>query len=131
MKNQLSILIVDDNLQFINRIISLIEDIHISNEIHIATGFNDALEQLEQFHQDIVLLDINMPGKSGIDVLRYVRQYHPDMEVIMLTNHTDEVYREQCAALGARYFLDKSNDYMQVPEILAGYYSQLNERPGE
>lgn len=131
MKNQLSILIVDDNLQFINRIIGLIEDIQISKDIHIATGFNDALEQLELFHLDILLLDINLPGKSGIDVLRYVRQYHSDTEVIMLTNHTDEVYREQCAALGARFFLDKSNDYMQVPEILAGFYLQLNERSGE
>lgn len=127
MNKSLQILIVDDNEQFVNRIISLIEDIRLKCDITTASGFDTAIVKLEESPKDIVLLDINMPGKNGIEVLRHIRHHFSGIEVVMLTNHTDPVYREQCTALGAGFFLDKSNDFMLVPDILRTYYMQLNK----
>jgi DNA-binding NarL/FixJ family response regulator len=112
---------VDDNLNFIKRMISILDDVKYPKKISVASDYHSALQQLSVCRQHILLLDINMPGKSGIELLRFIREQMADMEVIMLTNHSEVFYREQCKELGARFFLDKSNDFLQVPDIVNAY----------
>lgn len=76
--------------------ISLLEDLQVSKQIRIASDFTTAQEQLLARTPDIVLLDINMPGKNGIELLRFIRENDFGSEVIMLTNHAEDFYREQC-----------------------------------
>ncbi len=113
--------------------ISLLEDLPISKQIRIASDFYTAQEQLLVHTPDIVLLDINMPGKNGIELLRFIRVKNFGSEVIMLTNHAEVIYREQCQELGARFFLDKSSDFGLVPDIIKDYYSHHfdNQQPDE
>ena len=120
----LNILIVDDNLNFIKRMISILDDVKYPKKINIASDYNSAMELLSTSRHDILLLDINMPGKSGIELLRNIRDRSTVSEVVMLTNHSEAYYREQCRELGARYFLDKSIDFLQVPEIVNAYCEQ-------
>jgi DNA-binding NarL/FixJ family response regulator len=127
LKNILNILIVDDNLNFINRMTGLLDEVRIRKCISTATNFNEAIQQLTVFDPHIVLLDIHMPGKNGIELLKYIRKKHRDAIVVMLTNHFENYYREQCIEQGARFFLDKSNDFLQVPEIVKEYYRSNNE----
>ncbi len=127
LKNILNILIVDDNLNFIKRMISILDDVKYPKNISVASDYNSALQQIESCRQHILLLDINMPGKSGIDLLRIIKEQLPAMEVIMLTNHAEAFYREQCKELGARFFLDKSNDFLQVPDIVNAYCQRNSE----
>lgn len=101
--------------------IGILDDVKYPKKISIASDYNSAMELLTADRQDILLLDINMPGKSGIDLLRNSREQLAVSEVIMLTNHAEAYYREQCTELGARYFLDKSNDFLQVPDIVNAY----------
>ena len=104
--------------------ISILDDVKYPKKISIASDYNSAMQLLADDAHDILLLDINMPGKSGIDLLRNNREQLAFSEVIMLTNHAEAYYREQCMELGARYFLDKSNDFLQVPEIVNTYCRQ-------
>ena len=106
----------------------LLDEVRLRKCISTATDFNEAIKQLSVFNPHIVLLDINMPGKNGIELLKYIRKKHPGTEVIMLTNHFESYYREQCIELGARFFLDKSNDLLQVPEIVKEYFRANNEK---
>lgn len=115
---------MDDNQNFIKRMISILDDVKYPKKISIASDYNSAIQLLAEGIHDILLLDINMPGKSGIDLLRNNREQLAVSEVIMLTNHAEPYYREQCTELGARYFLDKSNDFLQVPEIVNAYCRQ-------
>ncbi len=101
--------------------ISILEDVKYPKKISVASDYNSALQQLSVCRYQILLLDINMPGKSGIELLRSIKEQTPETEVIMLTNHSEAFYREQCKELGARYFLDKSNDFLQVPDIVNAY----------
>lgn len=118
MIQNLNILIVDDNKNFTGRLIELLKDILPVEAIVVASDYEEAtrLFSYEQF--DIILLDINLPDKNGIELLKYIRHFSPASEVIMITNHVEEYYRLQCIKLGAKYFLDKSNDFTMVPGII-------------
>ena len=118
MKKKPVILIVDDNVNFVDRMISLLEDADNTGIISVATNYDEARRFLAAKDPDVVLLDINMPGKSGIELLKLIRQNNKQCEVIMITNHADDYYRQQCEELGAKYFLDKSNDFALVPGII-------------
>lgn len=119
MKKGKTILIVDDNMNFVDRIIGLLEDVSNISHTFTAGDYDEASLLINREKPDVVLLDINIPGKNGIEVLRFIRKNNKDCEVIMITNHADEYYRQQCVELGAKYFLDKSSDFAQVPVIIA------------
>lgn len=121
MKENLSILIVDDNRNFVDRMIALLEDVKTNKQINIASNYEEAHRFLSVKDHDIVLLDINLPGKNGIELLKFIFQRSKQCEVIMITNHADGYYRDQCTELGAKYFLDKSNDFALVPEIVTAF----------
>lgn len=116
-KKAISILIVDDNVGFIKRMKSLLAETGNIGNIDIANSCDEASPLLVKDH-DFVLLDIRMPGKSGISLLKEIRETEKDCEVIMISNHTDEFYREQCKELGANFFLDKTNDFEKVAHIV-------------
>lgn len=116
------LLIVDDNVNFISRMIGLLEKIVSASEIGVANNYNEAISFLEDVVPDIVLLDINMPGKNGMELLKMIRKKYKQTQVIMLTNHTEEYYKKQCLELGANKFLDKSNDFLLVPGIIRNMY---------
>ena len=118
MKKGEVILIVDDNMNFIDRMIGLLEEVESVGDIHIASDFDEARRVLADETPGVVLLDINLPGKNGIELLRLIKKLNTDCEVIMITNHADDYYRDQCFELGARHFLDKSNDFALVPSII-------------
>ena len=115
---KLLILIVDDNMNFVERMISLLEEVRHIGYINVASDFSEAYRYMSEEIPDLVLLDINLPGKSGIEILRRIRSEGHDSTVIMLTNHHDEYYRQLCRDLGANHFLDKSSDFNKVPAII-------------
>lgn len=120
------LLIVDDNMNFVDRMISLLKESGIEGEIMVAGNYEEAGKVLMMDSPEIVLLDINLPGKSGIEFLKLIRRNNKICEVIMITNHADEYYRQQCQELGARHFLDKSSEFGLVPIIISQYENRIN-----
>lgn len=121
--NKLLILIVDDNMHFVERMIGLLDDVDNIAYVNVASDYDEASRYLKQESPDLVLLDINLPGKNGIELLRTIKKPGSDCQVIMITNHADDYYREQCRELGADHFLDKSNDFSRVPAIISTIYN--------
>ena len=119
MKKGLVILIVDDNMNFVNRMIGMLEELSNIGTINVAENFEEACRLLADQAPDIALLDINLPGKNGLALLKKIKQVLPACEVIMITNHADEYYRQQCRDLGAEHFLDKTIEFSQVPAIIS------------
>lgn len=120
MKKNIVILIVDDNLNFVDRMINWLKDTIRVRNIITASDYDEARRLLATEDPDVVLLDINLPDKNGIELLKLIRQNNKKCEVIMITNHADDYYRQQCQELGAKHFLDKSNDFGLVPGIVKG-----------
>jgi DNA-binding NarL/FixJ family response regulator len=123
-QGKLLVLMVDDNLGFVERMKGLLEEVNVVSYINVASDYNEAFRSVGEERPDIVLLDINLPGKSGIEVLKKIRLNDLKCKVVMLTNHADDYYRKQCNELGADYFLDKSSDFAKVPDIIRKLYSE-------
>jgi DNA-binding NarL/FixJ family response regulator len=115
----LNVLLIDDTVLILQRLKSLLSEVKKVSRTEAVTSAEEALVLLEAYHPDIIVLDINMPGMSGIDMLRRLNfQEMVKPVVIMLTNNTFAGYRDECLRLGADYFLDKSRDFLLIPSIL-------------
>jgi DNA-binding NarL/FixJ family response regulator len=120
MKNdKKTVLIVDDSILVMERMIPVMEEIeNISFVVHAAT-YQEGLEVLSRLTPDVVLLDINLPDKSGIELLRLIRERQLEIAVLMISNNADIYYRNICKKLGATHFLDKSTDIDLLPAVLS------------
>jgi DNA-binding NarL/FixJ family response regulator len=86
-----------------------------------AESVAEAIKGILEFQPDVVILDIRMPGGSGIDVLQTIKQSEPAPMVIILTNYPYPAYRQKCLQDGADFFLDKSTEFDQIPELFERY----------
>jgi DNA-binding NarL/FixJ family response regulator len=114
-----SLLIVDDSPLIIDRLIDALKDHETVNKILTANGYPETVKVLSEKETDIILLDIQLQGKNGIDLLKFIVKEYPEIKVIMFSNLASENYIKLCKKIGARYFLDKSKDFEQIPGILA------------
>jgi len=89
----------------------------------------DALEFIPREDIDVVILDLHLLDGSGLEVLRRIKQKKPGLWVIVLTNYSYTGYRDQCLDHGADYFLNKSVDFDQLPEILRGLGTNEMHQP--
>jgi len=115
----LNVLLIDDTVIILQRLKSLISEIKHVVRTEAVTSAEEALLMMQGYQPDIMVLDINMPGMNGIEMLRTM-QKDPVKKpvVIMLTNNSLAHYKEECLKLGADFFLDKSRDFLMIPEIL-------------
>jgi len=114
-----TILIVDDAPLIIKWLESMLKGFTTVDSVHTAGSYQEAVLILSSFRPDIVLLDINLPDRNGIELLRYLRLNYPAKTVIMVTNQSGEFYRARCKELGADYFVDKSAEFDYLPEIFS------------
>ena len=84
----------------------LSEDSGINIAFEASNG-DEVLEKLRTAQCDVLLLDISLPGKSGVDVLRAVRQRHPEIKVLILSGFPEESYALAMIKNGANGYLCK------------------------
>lgn len=119
------VFIVDDSnalREQLAKMISEIKGVKISGQ---AQNVAQAIEGIRNLKPRLVILDIQIPGGSGIDVLRTIKQDGYPIVVLMLTNHPHPQYRKKCMELGADYFLDKSRDIDKVRQILRHFFEKF------
>lgn len=85
IKLPIDILVVDDEEDFVEMLSLRLED--AGHRVRSAFDGDAGLAALEKAECDVVLLDIRMPGKDGITVLKTIKTVHPVVEVILLTGH--------------------------------------------
>jgi DNA-binding NarL/FixJ family response regulator len=113
------VLVVEDSLLIIERILRLLmEADNIRTVIH-AANYAESLKMMNEINADIILLDLNLPDKSGIELLKEIKSNQPQIKVIVLTNHANDNYREICTYMGADFFFDKSSDFEKIPETIS------------
>ena len=78
----------------------------------------EAVKLAKECKPDVAVLDISMPGGSGLEVLEAAKREQPAPIVMMLTNLAYEQYREKCRQLGADYFFDKSTEFQKAKDVL-------------
>jgi two-component system, OmpR family, response regulator CpxR len=110
------VLLVDDEREFVQ---TLSERLGM-RDIGSAVAFDgeSALELINEDEPEVMLLDLQMPGINGIEVLKQVKSSHPDIEVVILTGHGTEEHRALCLQLGAFAYLEKPVDIELLSETL-------------
>src|SRR4030042_5733325 len=101
------ILIVDDHPIFrqgLIRIITNNTDMTVTGE---AIDGTDALNKIKENEYDLVLLDISMPGKDGLDVIKEIKGLYPKLAVLVLTMHPENQYAMRMFKSGASGYLTK------------------------
>lgn len=89
-------------------------------EVHSALSGDEALNTLDILKPDLVILDINMPGISGIDTLRAMKEKHPTMPVILSTAYNE--YKQDLSSWASDDYIVKSAD---LTELLAAVKKHL------
>jgi len=114
-----NLLIIDSSEFIIERLVTMLGEIEKIGRLLTATNYNTALEILYKEQTDIVLLDIQMPYKNGIDLLKHIVYHFPGTKVIVLSNLVSDFYQKLCISEGALHFVDKTKDFDKIPELIS------------
>ena len=104
----MNILLVDDHPVVRAGLRSILESSKFSVTVEEAGCFEEAMDKVRHCELDAVILDISMPGKSGIETLRQIKKLHATMPVLILSIHADLDYGIRALKAGAAGCLDKS-----------------------
>lgn len=111
------VLLVDDEAHIRKFIGLLLKQLGSPTVIEAGNG-EDAVATYKQEKPDLVLLDINMPGLTGIETLRLLRQEDPECVVIMLTSLASRQVVEESLSLGASGYIRKDTPKEEITRML-------------
>lgn len=114
----MKVLIVDDSKIVCTGLQQMLINIACVEIVGQANNAQDAIQSILEANPDVVILDIRLPGKSGIEVLKNIRDKKLPIRVIMLTNYPYPQYRKKCEELGADYFFDKVTEIEEIPKVI-------------
>ncbi len=118
--NTLRVFVADDSTIVRAGVINMIAAIPGVDIIGYAEDGLQARDLILKSLPDVLVMDIRMPHKNGIEVLEEVKAVHPEIKVIMLTNYPYPQYRKRCMQAGADFFFEKAMEFNQVIEVLTG-----------
>lgn len=118
------ILIADDHSVVRRGLRDLLADAFPGAEFEEAENAAQTLESIWKQKHDLLILDINMPGRSGLDVLKEIRQSAPRMPTLVLSIHPEDQYATRVLKAGAAGYITKDAADQQlvaaVQKVLAG-----------
>lgn len=119
VKDKIEIIIADDHMMIREGLKQLLE---LDGTIKVIAEANDGEECLnllnKKIHPDILLLDINMPKKNGIEVLEYIKQNKIPVKVLILTVHNEVEYLLKAVDIGIDGYLLKDSSYDELKEAI-------------
>ena len=100
------------------KMIGILQDLDRVRIILQASSYEEAIGMIAEMEPDIIITDIFINGKIGFDLLKFLQQQFPGIDVAVVTNHSGTHYREICKKLGAHYFLDKAKEFDMITQIV-------------
>jgi len=124
--SSVALLIVDDSDLIrtgLRRLLSAVRQVTIAGE---AANVPEAIRRFEELKPDVVILDIQMPGGSGLDVLKWIKSRVPSCLVMMVSSCPREVYGPLCREHGADHYFDKTSEIEKLVEALTATLAGTN-----
>lgn len=119
----LRVFIVEDSAPVRERLIELAGEIDGVTIVGSAETPAAAIAGILEARPDCVVLDYQLLGGTGVEVLHAVHAKVPRTVFVVLTNHPNAQYRRRCVEAGASWFLDKSTQFRKIKEIISGLVS--------
>jgi two-component system, OmpR family, response regulator CpxR len=120
------VLLVDDEREFVQTLSERLQMRAFGSAV--AYGGEEALSLIDEDEPEVMVLDLKMPGIDGLEVLRRVKQDHPDVEVIVLTGHGSKDIEERCFEMGACAYLEKPVDLDTLTRTMQEAYRKVRQR---
>jgi CheY-like chemotaxis protein len=110
------VLLVDDEREFVQTLSERLQMREIDSSV-VYDG-ESAMDVLQENAPEVIVLDLQMPGIDGIEVLKRVKAQNPEIAVIILTGHGTDADKDICMELGAFAYLEKPVDIDTLSETL-------------
>ena len=126
-ESKIMLLMVDDEVKFLE---SISKRLVLKNfDVTTAVNGKEAIESAEKGFFDVAVVDFQMPGMDGAQVLRTLKEKHKYLEIIMLTGHATVDSAVECTKLGAFKYLEKPYDFENLVEaIQEAYEARLKKK---
>jgi two-component system, NarL family, response regulator NreC len=122
MADPTRILIADDHAMFRAGVRALLESEPLMEVVGEAPTGDDAVDQVRVLKPDVVLMDLSMPGSSGLDATRRIAALNLDTKILVLTAHAEEEYLVPVVEAGASGYLTKNSadsDLIEAVKVVA------------
>jgi len=103
------VLIIDDHPIIRRGIRQILEDKSGDIQVHEAGTVSDGLKKFREYDIDLVLLDISLPGRSGLDMIEDMKQLKSDAKILMISMYPEEQYAIRALKSGASGYLTKES----------------------
>jgi two-component system, OmpR family, response regulator CpxR len=120
------VLLVDDEREFVQTLSERLQMRDFSSAV--AYGGEEALSAIDEDEPEVMVLDLKMPGIDGLEVLKRVKEEHPDVEVIVLTGHGSKDIEQRCLEMGACAYLEKPVDIDTLTRTMNDAYRKVRQR---
>lgn len=125
--DKIHILMVDDEVKFLETITERLKLKFF--QITSATNGEDAIKAAQKGQFDVAVIDLQMPGLDGVQVLEILKKNHKYLEVLILSGHATVQTAVQCTKLGAFKVLEKPCDFDKLVEaIKEAYEARLKKK---
>jgi DNA-binding NarL/FixJ family response regulator len=131
MNQKAKIFIVEDHPVMREGYTMLFETIERIEICGIVATAEEALEQIPAAGPDLILVDVSLPGMSGIDLVNRLREQCLQVPIIVLTGLNDERYAEAALEAGANSFIAKGNPKQMLQEIQQALTKEASERASD
>lgn len=118
MEKQIKILIYEDKQDLLFTLSKMIDTYPGFKLMGAMAHANNVLKEVESYHPDVILMDIDMPGTSGKVALKEIKSHYPEVEIIMLTVFDDNENIFECILSGASGYLLKSTSPEKIIEAI-------------
>lgn len=119
VNNPMHVFLVDDSLlirQRLTKILAAVGDIDVVGE---AEEPHDAINGILRLEPDVVILDLQLVGGTGFEVLERLKKAETAPIIIVLTNFPYPEYKKKCLEGGADYFFDKGSAFDEMPHVFS------------
>ncbi len=124
------VLIADNNPDFLNALAQYIRSIPGVELVGEAVDGEDAIKKAEQTYPDLIILDIIMPKKSGIEALSTIKDKFPDVTVVMISINEGQSYRKLAEVYRVDKYIGKNSDdiHKELLEVIHATQLKLASR---
>ncbi|MFC2092549.1 response regulator transcription factor [Bacteroidota bacterium] len=112
------VLIADDSKPVRERLVSTLSELDDVNIVGQAENTIEAKILIKELNPDLLVLDIRMPGGTGMNIIDDIKKFNPKIIIIILTNYHFSEYKQKCMKEGADYFFSKSDEYEKVIDLI-------------
>lgn len=121
--NKKSVIVVEDDIRLQHHLIKILDKQEDITCLCGVSSAEEALEKIPAYRPDVVLMDINLPGISGIDCIRELKKQQPLLEIVMLTAYEEEDNIFKALKEGASGYLLKSSTPEDIYNAIRDVYS--------